>query len=110
MGSMMKLWTSKLPGNILNIMHIHLNDTSEEATVDVTCITNHDEVTLLDKGDYSNQTFPKDASGKPLRYKILVYESKVKAVLYNTGSSIERVSFREMRIDSSAEKPQYVNV
>jgi len=60
---------------------------------------------LLDKGDYSNQAFPKDASGKPLRYKILVHDNKVRAVLYNTGNSIERVNFREMRINSTADNP-----
>jgi hypothetical protein len=53
MGSIMKLWTTKLGPEVLNIIHIHLNDTSDEATVDVQYLPNDDELMLIDKGDYS---------------------------------------------------------
>jgi len=48
----------------------------------------------------------------PLRYKILVHAMKVKAILYNTGNSIEKVNFKEMRLEhpSSSSPPQYINV
>ena len=39
------------------------------------------------------ETFELDSTGRPLRYKILIYEMKVQAVLYNTGSSIESIKF-----------------
>lgn len=112
MGSVMKLWTTLIAPQVLNIVHIHLNDTSDEATVDVCYVKDDDELTLIDNGDFRNQTFPKDAAGLPLRYKILVHAMKIKAVLYNTGNSIERVNFREMRLEQpSAAKPgQFVNV
>jgi hypothetical protein len=40
MGSTIKLWTVKQTVEILNIIHIHLNDTSDEAAIDVQYITN----------------------------------------------------------------------
>lgn len=33
--------------------------------------------------------FEKDASGMPLRYKVLVRDKTVKRILYNTGHTIE---------------------
>lgn len=92
-------------------MHIHLNDTSEEAAIDVSYVTAEQDLILLDKGDFSNQKFEKDAAGVVMRYKIIVHDQKVKAVLYNTGNSIERVNFKEMRFEKPGEKvTQYVNV
>jgi hypothetical protein len=41
-----------------------------------------------------------DVNGVPLRYKILIHNMRVKQVLYNTGSSIESVQFREFRIQA----------
>jgi hypothetical protein len=39
MGSTIKLWTVKQTVDILNIIHIHLNDTSDETSIDVQYIT-----------------------------------------------------------------------
>jgi hypothetical protein len=39
-----------------------------------------------------------------MRYKILVYDMKVKAVLYNTGNSIEWVNFKELRLEKPGDK------
>lgn len=111
LGSVVKLWTVQPAKDLLNIIHIHLNDTSDEATVDVSCLTSELDVLLIDENDFSGQEFKKDVSGKPLRYKILVYQNKVKTVLYNTGTSIEVVKFQEFRIEHpTSAKPQYVNV
>jgi hypothetical protein len=38
-GSTIKLWTVKQKVDILNIIHIHLNDTSDETSIDVQYIT-----------------------------------------------------------------------
>jgi hypothetical protein len=92
-------------------VHIHLNDTSDEAAVDVSYVTAEEDLILLDKGDFTNQKFEKDAAGVVMRYKILVHDQKVKAVLYNTGKSIERVNFKEMRLEKPGDNvTQYVNV
>ena len=110
MGSTIKLWTVKQTVEILNIIHIHLNDTSDEAAIDVQYITNTQDLLLLDKEDYTNIKFDKDAAGVVMRYKILVHEMKVKAVLYNTGNSIELVPHKEMRLEKPGDQVQYVNV
>lgn len=72
-GSLIKLWSAKVNQDILNIIHIHLNDTSDEATIDVHYLTSHDDIIQIQSGDFTQQEFKKDASGIPLRYKILIY-------------------------------------
>mgnify|MGYP006122439713 CR=1 FL=1 len=47
---------------------------------------------------WSAETFKKDAMGKPLRYKILIKNEKIFAVLYNNGSTIERLNHEEFRV------------
>lgn len=92
-------------------MHIHINDTSDEAAIDVSYVTAQEDLILLDKGDFTNQKFEKDAAGVVMRYKILIHDQKVKAVLYNTGNSIERVNFKEMRLEKpGGNVTQYVNI
>jgi hypothetical protein len=39
-----------------------------------------------------------------MRYKILVHDMKVKAVLYNTGNSIELVPHKEMRLEKPGDQ------
>ena len=87
-----KLWTHLFKPSILNILHMHVNDTSEEVSLDVRCIMPGEEESTL-KDDYSNETFDLDATGRPLRFKILVHNMKIWAVLYNTGNSIEKLKF-----------------
>ena len=48
-------------------MHIHVNDTSEEVTMDVVYM--HDDENIENFYEFKN-----DISGKPLRYKIIVKE------------------------------------
>ena len=97
-----KLWTHLFKPSILNILHMHVNDTSEEVSLDVRCIMPGEEENTL-KDDYSNETFDLDATGRPLRFKILVHNMKIWAVLYNTGNSIEKLKFQEIRISNGPE-------
>jgi hypothetical protein len=39
--------------------------------------------------------FGKDSKGRPLRYKIVVRDGRVKSILYNTGSRIADIKFVE---------------
>ena len=50
---------------MLNIVHVHINDTSEDVTVEVAYMLEGNTVK-----DF--ETFDKDAAGRILRYKILV--------------------------------------
>ena len=49
------------------------------------------------------EKFEVDAAGRPLRYKILIYDMCVLAVLYNTGESIEKVKFHEIKVASGVD-------
>lgn len=42
--------------------------------------------------------FSTDAMGVTLRYKILVRDMEILRVLYNTGSGVEELRFREIRV------------
>lgn len=41
------------------------------------------------------EDFGLDSAGKPLRYKIIVKEDKIAAIMYNTGNRIEELTFVE---------------
>jgi hypothetical protein len=84
--------TAKSDGvKMLNIVHVHLNDSSEDVTIDVA---------YMDKGTKVDdfKVFGKDATGRVLRYKILVKDMKIFHVLYNTGDSFEDVPFHEISV------------
>lgn len=76
---------------MLNILHIHLNDQSDEVTVDVSYMSEGQTIK-----DF--EVFGSDATGRPLRYKVLVSDLQIKHVLYNTGETVEDVPFEEVRI------------
>lgn len=71
---------------MLNIVHIHLNDVSDQVTVAVDYIPEGQNLSDFNKFDV-------DVTGQPLRYKILVRSMKIFSILYNTGKGIEEVPF-----------------
>ena len=75
---------------ILNIIHIHLSDTSDHTSIDVV---------YLKKGETRDQhtEFGVDEMGTILRYRILVKNLTIFEILYNTGSSVETIPFEEIR-------------
>ena len=40
-------------------------------------------------------------TGQVLRYKILVFDFAIRAVLYNNGTTIEPIAFDEVKIDTN---------
>lgn len=94
----MQLWTHH-DQKVFNIVHLHLNDTSDQVPIDVQ---------YLDSHTYSIKdiSFTKDVSGQVLRYKILVHDWKIRDVLYNNGSSVEPLPFAE----TSISKTDYLTV
>lgn len=87
-GSVVRLWTNH-NGKIFNIIHIHVNDTSDQVPIDVQYLETHDYA----KRDIE---FGKDAMGVPLRYKILVHDWKIRDVIYNNGETHEVIAFEEI--------------
>ena len=66
-------------GSMLNILHFHINDTSDEATIDQRWV-NEQEADLIrqDRIEEVKVTeFKKDVMGLQLRYLILIHDSKV---------------------------------
>ena len=78
-GSIIKLYSHVFRSDILNIVHIHVNDTSEEVTFDVAYMV--EGQTLADM-----QEFTVDQAGQVLRYKVIVSEMNIVALLYNDGT------------------------
>ena len=62
--SLIKVYTTLYSKDILNILHIHLNDTSQEITVDSEFLEKDDKI-------LNHKVFTLDAMGKRLTYKFL---------------------------------------
>ena len=92
-GSKMKVYTSTYKEDMLNIVHVHLNDMSDEVTIETDYMQDEQSV-----NDFKE--FKVDVSGQVLRYKILVKDMKIYSILYNTGNGIEEVPFEEVRIEA----------
>ena len=87
----------------MNIVHIHVNDVANEVTLDVRYLSEAEGSRYLQDKLYNFAKYEKfalDITGRPLRYKILVYNMSVVAVLYNTGASVETLKFWEVRINT----------
>lgn len=68
--SLMKVYTSMYNKDIVNIVHIHLNDTSEEIAIDSLFLEKSEMIS-----DHKN--FKLDAFGKKLNYKLIFRDFKV---------------------------------
>lgn len=73
--SVVEIWTEQVDHETLNIFHFHVNDTSEEVTLDTVYM--HDGENIEDFMEFGS-----DFAGRPLKYKILVRDCKVYKVLY----------------------------
>lgn len=78
--STMEIWTHQIDHETLNIVHIHVNDTSDEVTLDLAYMHSNEQIE-------NHQEFKTDISGKPLKYKIVVKEAKVFKIYYNQVSN-----------------------
>lgn len=73
-----------IDGETLNLVHIHVNDTSDEAAFDVAYVHDQENIQAF-------KEFKTDSYGRPLKYKILVKDCKVWKVLYNDESSVKEI-------------------
>ena len=79
--SIVELYTSNLSPGIFNIVHIHVDDMSEEIPIEAVYV-------LPEQDSAEYHEFNVDARGVQLRYKVLVQEGKVRTVLYNPGGGV----------------------
>ena len=76
---------------LVNIVHLHFNTASEDTTIEAVYLeggqTKHDHI-----------EFGTDATGRPLKYKILVRDKHVAMILYNDNNQVQEVPFEEIRM------------
>ena len=90
--SSIKVYTTLYSKDILNILHIHLNDTSQEITID-------SEFLEKDEPVINHKVFTVDAMGKRLTYKLIFKEYKLTNIFYSVSNDyIDEPSFEEIRI------------
>ena len=82
MGSRFKLWTHVPMKDMLNIVHIHVNDTSDSVAFEVKYLKQSEYPDAQDHGkaqlfDFSKEEFSVDETGQKLRYKVLVKDEAV---------------------------------
>ena len=90
--SLIKVYTTLYSKDILNILHIHLNDTSQEITID-------SEFLEKDENELNHKVFLMDATGKRLSYKLIFKNYKLLKIYYNVSNDfIDEPPFEEIRI------------
>ena len=90
--SSIKVYTTLYSKDILNILHIHLNDTSQEITID-------SEFLEKDENVASHKVFTVDALGKRLTYKFIFKDYKLIKIYYSVSNDfIDEPTFEEIRI------------
>lgn len=91
-GSKLVVFTSEYKEDMLNIIHVHLNDMSEEVTLDVAYMSEGQSLKDFEE-------FSVDVTGQILRYKIIAKNMKIFTILYNTGKGVEELPFEEIRLN-----------
>ena len=90
--SLIKVYTTLYSKDILNILHIHLNDTSQEITVDSIFLEKDEDIK-------PHKVFTTDAMGKRLTYKFLFRDYRLIKVYYSVSNDfIDEPPFEEIRI------------
>ena len=89
--SVIEIFSSEISSHILNVLHFHIEDMKTEIPIEAIYI-----LSSQTPAEYEDWT--KDAFGRELRYKLIVKNGKIEAVLYNTGSTTEYIHFIERRI------------
>ena len=91
----MDIYTAVFAPDVLNVFHIILNDMSEQVPIEAVSLGE-------DETPEDHMKFATDAMGVTLRYKILVKNMEILRVLYNTGSGVEALKFREVRVKENS--------
>ena len=90
--SSIKVYTTLYSKDILNILHIHLNDTSQEITIDSEFLEKEDSV-------INHKVFTVDAMGKRLTYKLIFKDYRLIKIFYSVSNDfIDEPPFEEIRI------------
>ncbi|CDW80822.1 UNKNOWN [Stylonychia lemnae] len=88
---MIYIYTSEYSSTAINIFHIHLTDHSEKKQAFQALYIRDDQ----SASDF--ESFQQDQNGQIPRYKILIQQQKIIAVLYNGEKGVENLSFNEVK-------------
>ena len=97
-GTKVDIWTQVIDFETINIIHFHVNDTSDEVTLSVSYM--HEEEEMKDF-----MTFGNDLQGRPLKYKVIVKDCKVFALLHKESADeaeVDEIPFEEHVVDMNA--------
>ena len=90
--SSIKVYTTLYSKDIINILHIHLNDTSLDITIDSEFLEKEDKIE-------KHKVFTVDALGKRLTYKLLFKDYRLIKIYYSVSDTfIDEPPFEEIRI------------
>ena len=94
--SMLKIYTTLYSKDIVNIIHIHLNDTSDQIAVDSVFMEK-------DQAPEDFKEFKLDVMGKKLNYKFLFKDYKLNKIYYNLSENyIDEPKFEEIRVNKDS--------
>lgn len=97
-GTKVDIWTQVMDFETINIIHLHVNDTSDEVTLSVSYMHEGEEMK-----DF--MTFGNDLQGRALKYKIIVKDCKIYALLYKESADdaeVEEIPFEEHVVEMNA--------
>lgn len=93
----MELYTQEVDEETHNIVQVYFSDLRDEVAVDVLNITG----TGATLEDAECASFPPDATGAALNYKIIVRDARVLAVLYQEDEQVHSSPFVEHRLPTA---------
>ena len=101
--STMKLYTTMHSKDIINILHIHLNDTSKQIAVDSVFLKSNEIqenfTSILD----GYRQFNRDFSGKKLDYRFIFKDFRLFKVFYNIADNYtDEPKFEEIRLNKGS--------
>ena len=86
-----KVYTTLYNKDILNILHIHLNDTSQEITIDSEFLEKNENI-------LNHKIFTTDATGRRLTYKLIFKQYKLIKIFYCMSIDfIDEPPFQEIK-------------
>ena len=90
MNDELKVYTTMYDKNTINILHFHLNDTSEDITIEANYLEEDEKILNLKFSQY-------DASGRQLTYRLIFQNRKLQKIYYFQNQNIIEPDFKEIR-------------
>ena len=90
MNEELKVYTTMYDKNTINILHFHLNDTSEDITIEANYLENEEKIL--------NYKFSfEDSNGRLLTYRLIFQSRKLQKIYYFQNQNIIEPDFKEIR-------------